>query len=48
MDVIREVTQDKNYVGFKMADNDYKMPINDKKQIKDKKEISELKHEGKE
>lgn len=31
-----------------MADNDYKMPINDKKQIKDKKEISELKHEGKE
>jgi hypothetical protein len=31
-----------------MADNDYKMPINDKKQIKDKKEISEVKNDGKE
>lgn len=31
-----------------MAENEYKMPINDKKQIKDKKEISEVKQEGKE
>ena len=31
-----------------MADNDYKMPINDKKQIKDKKEIFDGKPEGKE
>lgn len=38
LDIIREVTHDKNYVGSNMAENDYKLPAQDKKAIREKKE----------
>ena len=31
LDVIKEVTHDKNYVGSKMAENDFKLPQQDKR-----------------
>ena len=42
LEIVREVTMDKNYVGITMSDTDWKMPPNDKKSIKEgspKKEI---------
>jgi len=35
LNVIREVTHDQNYVGIKMIDQNWKMPVADKKAIKE-------------
>lgn len=35
LSVIREVTHDENYVSSKMADVNYKMPLSDKKAVKE-------------
>ena len=42
LEIVREVTMDKNYVGITMSDTDWKMPPYDKKSIKEgspKKEV---------
>jgi len=41
LDVIREVTHDKSYVGSKMAENDYKMPQADKKAVREKQQAAD-------
>lgn len=42
LEIVREVTMDENYVGITMSNTDWKMPMSDKKAIKEgspKKEV---------
>ena len=42
LEIVREVTMDKEFVGISMSESDWKMPMSDKKSIKEGSPKKEL------